>query len=554
MDRPDHSLLTLLGRRLRMGLAAGSLLAVALCLASLALLLADPGEGAGLAARLVLLALALAGLALPFAAWRILSHPHPALAETASRVARGDLTVRIPVQHGMPGRELAEGFNAMLEGLAGRVGRLEARLAEQEASLAGARRRLEAEAVERRRLEGESRAAAAELEAGRRLKGEFLASVSHDVRTPLNGILGMLHLLGGTGLTEVQAEYAQGARDAALELLSILNDVLDLSRIRAGRLSLVPAPFCPADMAEQLRVRTETRAKAKGLRFSFHSGLPAGERLLGDAERLCRVLGALLDAALKTSDGQDLVLEADRLPVWLPDGSPAARLIFAVGDGGPGLAPDQLPEFHHPADQGNVPTPGRMGGLGLALARRLAGLMGAEVCLAAEPELGSEAVFSLVLPLARPEEGSPILTPRRARAPAPAPGARILVAEDDPVAQLAIIRILAAEGYGALGVANGLEVLAALARERFDVVLMDIQMPVMNGVEATSAIRSGSRGVLDRNVPIIALTAYALAGDRETFLAAGMDDYLTKPVVLENLEAAIRRALARREGTGPGGT
>jgi signal transduction histidine kinase/CheY-like chemotaxis protein len=436
----------------------------------------------------------------------------------------------------------------MLAELAGQLGQLEARLAEREAALAGAMGRLEAEAGERRRLEGELRAASGELETARRLKGEFLASVSHDVRTPLNGILGMLHLLSSTGLTENQAEYAHGARDSALTLLSILNDILDLSRARAGRLSLVPAPFHPADLAEGLCARAESRARARGLGFSFRSGLAPGDRLLGDAERLRQILGSLLDAALKFSDGQELAVEVDSLPARLPDASPAARLIFAVRDGGLGLSPEHLPEFYRPGDQGDGPVPWRMGGVGLALARLLAGLLGAEVCLSGAPGLGSEAVFSLTLPLARPEEGTPILAPRRSGDQAPPAGVRILVAEDDPVAQLSITRILAAEGYGALGVSNGREALAALARERFDLVLMDIQMPVMNGVEATSAIRSGARGVLDRGVPIVALTAYALAGDRETFLAAGMDDYLTKPVVLDSLNSAIGRALARRRG------
>ncbi len=494
------------------------------------------------------LAVAVAATLLVWLAARGLTGPLQALAEAARRVAQGDLTARAPVLTRDETGELATTFNAMLDELDAARADLTRKVEERTADLRQRNIWLRDEIEERRRTEGELLFATRAAQTADRAKGEFLANMSHELRTPLNGVLGMLHLLSRTGLTEAQAEYAQVAVTSARGLLALLNDILDLSRIESGSLELTPSEFIPAEVMDNLEALLAPAARDKGLEFSMRSDPDAVARLVGDPGRLRQVLFNLLDNAIKFTASGRVSASLEALPALASDGEKGLRLVFTVEDSGVGVEPGRLADIFMPFTQVDSASNRRFGGtgLGLAIVQRLAALMQAHICFSSQPGQGSQVVFSLVLPLARSLSAGPILTSRNLGEPALGPGLRILVAEDDPVSQLSIRRVLESEGHTARCVSNGREALSALARERYDVVIMDIQMPVMNGMEAAAAIRAGVRGVLDRNIPIIALTAYALPGDRETFLAAGMDDYLSKPVIIDVLNSAIDRALNGR--------
>ncbi|MEF3697880.1 PAS domain S-box protein [Desulfolutivibrio sp.] len=391
-------------------------------------------------------------------------------------------------------------------------------------------------ALERSLVEARDRA-----EEASRAKNAFLATMSHEIRTPLNGIMGMLQLAEFTELSAEQEDYLAGALTSCRNLMHVLNDILDIARIEAGALGLVTEDFPLAAVVDPVMELAAGEARRKGLALTATVAPDVPDTLRGDPGRLRQVLFNLVGNALKYTEAGAVHMEISHLPSCpLPGG---VCLYVAIADTGIGIPEDMLAHIFEPFTQLETVFCRKHGGsgLGLSIVRRLLSLMGA--ACAVESREGQGTVFYLSIPLMRSpaglSQGAPALCPETFHA-------RILVAEDDPVNLFTTLRFLEKLGHAPRGAADGQEALALLRSEPFDCVLMDIQMPGRNGLETTRDIRSSTSGEFDPAIPIVALTAHAMSGDRETFLAAGMDAYLSKPVDVEALRHTLDAVLCRR--------
>ncbi len=365
-------------------------------------------------------------------------------------------------------------------------------------------------------------------------KSQFLAMVSHEIRTPMNGILGTTELLLGTPLTTTQRHYAQTAHRSGSALLALIDDVLDLSRIEAGKLSLnittVDVRELVTETVELMAATGRDRPVALGCEMA--AAVPRHVRT--DPVRLRQLLVNLLHNAIKFTERGSVDLAVS----VLEDGPQAVRLRFEVHDTGIGIAADQLDSVFDAFMQVDTSSTRRHGGsgLGLAIVKELADLMGGTVDV--ESRLGVGSAFRVDVTMAKAvvaAQPDPQVLPRSAGL-----AARVLLAEDDVVNQMVVSEMLGQLGCSVDVVSDGGAARAAAAIGRYDLIFMDCHMPVVDGYEATHRIRADERAA-GRHTPIVALTADALAGDRERCLESGMDDYLTKPVSSAQLAAAVRR-------------
>jgi signal transduction histidine kinase/CheY-like chemotaxis protein len=387
------------------------------------------------------------------------------------------------------------------------------------------------------RAEAERNAAAAE--AANRAKASFLAMMSHEIRTPMNGVLGVADLLRDKLTDPEQKKLLDILAGSGESLLRIINDILDFSKIEAEKLELRPRAFEMAGLLAEIDALISTQAHTRKIRFviDVEPGLPAA--VTGDRQRLSQVLLNLGSNAVKFTDLGEVRLIVRRIR----DATGVVRIEFAMRDTGIGISAASLPRLFTPFGQVSDGHRHRGGGtgLGLVISQKLVNLMGGEITVTSQPGQGSTFRFALELPVAEISASASSVTTRALRVES----LSFLVAEDNTVNQMIIEAMLRQLGHVVTVVANGRQALDALARHHFDMVLMDCNMPELDGLEATRQLRAGAAGVRDADVTVIALTANAMDGDREACLAAGMDDFLSKPVSIHALRQAIEQARAR---------
>ena len=389
--------------------------------------------------------------------------------------------------------------------------------------------------AERQRYEQQLRQARDAAESAAAAKAQFLAMMSHELRTPMTGIIGMVDLLHDSRMTDEQRHFVSVLRSSAHSLLTVLNDVLDYSKMEAGRLDMERIDFRPAAVAQEVVALLSNAASQRGNSLVLRWGDDALPALCGDPTRVRQLLFNLVGNAIKFTERGTVSIEGDART--LPDGRVA--LAFDVRDTGVGIAPDVLPTLFRPFQQADSSTTRRFGGtgLGLAICRHLVEAMGGEISVDSRP--GSGSTFRFVVRL-EPAGTMPPLPLEQDLLPAAGmAGLRLLVAEDNPTNRLLVGTRLRRAGHRVDLVENGLQAVEAVRGNEYDVVLMDMQMPELDGVGATRAIRA-LRGP-GAGVPIVALTADALPEFRARCMSSGLDDYLTKPIDWKALDRVLRR-------------
>ncbi len=395
--------------------------------------------------------------------------------------------------------------------------------------------------TERRRVEAALAQAKDEAQAANRAKSAFLANTSHEIRTPLNGLVGLARMLQQPDMKEdKRREYLDQMLDSAESLSGLISDILDLSKIEAGRLTLETVPFALRDMLGTMKLAYLTLAQARGLTFQIEVDASVPAWVVGDPVRTRQILSNYLTNALKFTERGSVAVRVRALS--------AERVRIEVQDTGPGISPEQRERLFQPFTQADESTTRRFGGtgLGLSICRELAELMGGQVGV--DSEYGQGSVFWAELDL--PAAPTPISTQlREARNNEDLEGLRVLMVEDNPVNMMIAVALLEQWGLEVAQASDGSQAIeainaAATLGKPFDLVLMDVQMPVMSGHEATRVVR---RRFNATELPIIALTAAALISERDEALAAGMNDFLTKPIDAQRLRQALVRLIGHKD-------
>ena len=387
-------------------------------------------------------------------------------------------------------------------------------------------------------LIGELEAARDRADAANKAKSAFLGVISHELRTPMNGVLGAAQLLSATRLDPTQKEYVSIVRNSGDSLLALLNDILDLTKIEADRMALEAIEIDVGELVERVGGTWSARAREKGVDYAVNMDDAAPAVIVGDPTRLSQVVHNLLSNAIKFTEAGavSLAVSAERL------GETRARLSFTVSDTGPGIASDDIERLFQPFTQLDASSTRRFGGtgLGLTICRRLAGLMGGELNVISEVGKGSKFILTIeadVRAWAAPQVCESVTADLDQ-----AQSLRVLVVEDHPVNRMIIEAWLTSAGHVAVSAENGQAALEMSTDQAFDLILMDVNMPVMDGLSATRALREHAGP--NQAAPVVVLSASARAEDHEAGFAAGADAYLNKPIDFKALAAVLCRAAA----------
>lgn len=395
----------------------------------------------------------------------------------------------------------------------------------------------------RKKLEEEITMAMAQSEAANRSKGEFLANMSHEIRTPLNGIFGMLELVRTTELSAEQKEYINTAIESGKSLLTVINDILDFSKMEAGKMDIVEFEFDLEQCIKSVLKSFSVQVRDKNLNLSTKIAHGTPRCLIGDESRIRQILFNIIGNAVKFTFEGSIEVEISYEPTPL---SPKEyRFIFEVKDTGIGIAADKQDIIFQSFTQADGSYTRKFSGtgLGLAIVKRLTTLLGGDVSVQSTEHKGSTFTFSVVSKVQQDHFPCGHQKKENTREAPTLPPLAILLVEDERINRLSASRILEKCGHDVTSAENGFEALKILEKSTFDCILMDIQMPIMDGVEAAKKIKESPKYINSRDTPIIAMTAHTMRGDKEKFLESGMDAYVPKPIEFKKLTEVIARLL-----------